>query len=530
MYFSPIFLCLIGLIMQQTRLFGYKFKRVNADEPISFVPQINDDGAAIVSSFGSYGTALDLDGTVRTEAELITKYREMSLQPEIDAAIEDIVDEAIVQDDSEPIVKLILDETPLPDNIKNIIQQEFNFILNLLKFNIQAYDLFKRYYIDGRLYFHALVHEKAPELGVIELRYIDPRKMRRVKEVSKIRDKTNPDLIITQTKSEYFIYNEAGFNKVKNNFIQSNPSVQGIKISKDSIVHVVSGLQDVTGTMVLSYLNKAIRVMNQLRAIEDAAVIYRLTRSTERRVFYIDVGNLPKHKAEQHLRDIMVKHKNKLVYDANSGRISDSRKFINMQEDFWIPRRADGKATEITTLPAGASLGEMSDTEYFQKKLYQALNVPITRLDPERTYSIGRGSEITRDEIKFSKFINRLRLRFSELFTNILEKQLILKMILTPEDWDLIRPTLRYRFARDVFAAELKDAEIMSTRLNLLAQIDPYAGVYFSRTEIRSKILKQSDEDIERNDQQIAAEMQIPQFNQLLMPPGMGGQEQEPDK
>lgn len=499
-------------------IFGYEFPKPKKAEPISFVPPINDDGAAIVSAFGSYGTIIDLDGTVRTEAELITKYRELSLQPEINAAIENIVAETIVQDDNNPIVQLLLDESLLPDNIKQVIQQEFDNILKLIKFNFQAYHLFRRYYIDGRLFFHALVDEKQPQNGVVELRYIDPRKIRKVREVQKIRDKSNPDLIITKTKAEYYIFNESGFNKIKTNNVQSNPSVQGIKISKDSIVQIVSGEQDSHGTMVLSHLHKAIRPMNQLRALEDATIIYRISRAPERRVFYIDVGNLPKAKAEQQLRDLMAKHKNKLVYDAASGEIRDDRKFMTMMEDFWIPRRADGKATEITTLPSGQNLGELADVEYFQKRLYSSLNVPVTRLDPDRAVSLGRATEINRDELMFSKFIDRLRMNFSELFSNILEKQLILKMIITPEDWELIKSTLKYKYARDIFWSELKDSEIMSERLERMSQIAPYAGVYYSHTWIRKNVLKQTEEDIEMIDREIAAEMQIPQYNPMLMP------------
>lgn len=511
-------------------IFGYEFKRLKKEEPPSFIPPINDDGAAIVSAFGSYGTMVDLDGTVRTEAELITKYREMSLQPEIDAAIEDIVTEAIIQDDMSPIVQLLLEDAPLPDNIKKVITQEFENILTLIKFNAQAYDLFKRYYIDGRLFFHALVDPKNPQLGVSEIRYIDPRKIRKVREIQKIKDKSNPELTITKTIAEYFIYNETGFNKSKSANLSANPTVQGIKISKDAIIQVVSGLQDNHGTMVLSHLQKAIKPMNQLRAMEDATLIYRISRAPERRVFYIDVGNLPKMKAEQHLRDLMVKHKNRIVYDAQTGEIRDDRRFMTMLEDYWLPRRGDGKTTEITTLPAGQNLGELADVEYFQKRLYSSLNVPLTRLDPERTVSIGRASEITRDEIKFARFIDRLRLKFSDLFVSILEKQLILKMIITPEDWDIIKPTLKFKYARDNYWSELKDAEVLTNRLQLIQLIHPFAGIYYSHIWIRKNILKQTEEEIEIVDQEIAAEMQIPQYNPMLMPQPMdeNGQPMQP--
>lgn len=513
------------------RLFGYEFKRQPKEEPVSFVPPINDDGAAIVSAFGAYGTVVDLDGTVRTEAELITKYRELSLQPEINAAIENIVNETIIQDDNNPIVQLTLEEAPLDDKIKEIIQEEFTNILNLIRFNAQAYDLFKRYYIDGRLFFHALVDEKTSVEGIKEVRYIDPRKIRKVREVQKVRDKNNPDLIITQTKAEYYIFNESGFNKNSKQSALNNPTVNGVRISKDAIVHVVSGVQDSSGSMVLSNLHQAIKPMNQLRALEDATLIYRISRAPERRIFYIDVGNLPKAKAEQHLRDIMIKHKNKLVYDASTGEIRDDRKFMTMLEDYWLPRRGDGKATEITTLPAGQNLGELADVEYFQKKLYKSLNVPITRLDAERVTSIGRATEITRDEIMFSRFIDRMRMKFSDLFISLLEKQLVLKMVVTPEDWEQIKPTLKFKYARDNYFSELKDSEVLAERMNRMRDIDPYRGVYYSATWIRKNILKQTDEEIMQIDQEIAAEMQIPQYNMSLMPqmpPDAGGGQSRP--
>lgn len=504
------------------RLFGFEFRRAQEEEPPSFVPPSNDDGAATVSTVGAYGTVLDLDGTVRTEAELITKYREMSLQPEIDAAIEDIVTEAIIQDENNPIVQLTIDENSgLPDNIKEVIKEEFIEILKTLDFNLKSYDIFKRYYIDGRMYFHALVDPKNPSLGVTEVRYIDPRKIRKVREIKKIRDKSNPEMVITKTVAEYYIYNDAGFNTKQTRMGATEPSVQGIKIAKDSIVHITSGVQDQSGTMVLSHLHKAIRYMNQLRAIQDASVIYRLTRAPERLIFYIDVGNLPKHKAEQHLKDMMQRHKNKLTYDATTGEVKDARRFMTMTENYWFPRRSDGKATEIVPLAGGQNLGEMTDVEYFHKALYKSLNVPITRLDPEKAVSIGRATEITRDEIKFARFIDRLRMRFSDLFTSLLQKQLILKMIITPEEWELIRPSLKYKYARDNYFSELKDSEVRMDRFNQLVLVDQFVGKYVSATWIRKNVLKQTDEDIEQIDAEIAAEMEIPQFNQALMAPPM---------
>lgn len=507
------------------KLFGFEFRKVPQVEPPSFVPPENDDGAAIVSAFNAFGTVVDLDGTVRTEAELITKYREMALQPEVDQAIEEIVTEAIVQDDNNPVVQLLLEDAPLPDNIKDILQEEFEGVLKMLNFNVQAYDIFKQYYVDGRLYYHVLVDPKAPQNGVTEVRIIDPRKIRKIKEVVKVRDKENPDLIVTKVKSEYYMYNEQGFNSKNSKSASSfsaGPSVSGLKIAKDSIVQVVSGVQDPNKQMVYSYLHKAIKPLNQLRAMEDATLIYRISRAPERRVFYIDVGNLPKAKAEQHLRDMMVKHKNKLVYDATTGETRDDRRFMTMIEDYWLPRRGDGRATEITTLPGGQNLGVLEDVEYFQKRLYRSLNVPITRLDPERAATLGRATEITRDEIKFSRFIDRMRMRFSELFLQILHKQLVLKMIIAPEEWDAIKSTIKFKFARDIFWAELKDAEILTNRLAIIAMIDPFASKYYSHTWIRKNVLKQTDEEIEQIDEEIAEEMLIPQYNQLLLPTPIG--------
>jgi len=496
-------------------LFGFEFKRVTPEEPpVSFAPPSNDDGAVVVAAGGSYGTYVDLEGTARTEAELVTRYRDMSITADIDRAVEEIVNEAIVQETDEKIVELNLNSLAYPDNIKAIIIQEFNIIKNLLNFEEKSYDIFKRWYIDGRLYYHAIIDEKNPRLGIKELRNVDPRKIRKVREQRKKRDK-NTEAIVTQTANEYYIYNEKGYNAQGIGSGAAAYSATGVKIAKDSIVHCTSGLMDTNGTMVISYLHKAIKPLNQLRVLEDATVIYRISRAPERRIFYIDVGNLPKMKAEQYLRDMMVRHKNRLVYDATTGEVRDDRKFMTMLEDYWLPRREGGKGTEITTLPGGENLGKMEDVEYFQKKLYQALNVPATRLQTEQTYSIGRATEITRDEVKFSKFIGRMRAKFSTLFLKCLEKQLVLKGVVTVEDWKSMSQQIKFDFAKDNYYEELKETDVLNSRLQAAAQLTPYIGKYYSHGWIRSNIFKQSDEDREQMDTQIQEELS----NQIYYPP-----------
>jgi len=510
-------------------IFGIEIKRKPTIESkaTSFAPEVTDDGAVVVAAGGSYGTYIDLDGAVRTEAELINKYREMANLADISQGIENIIDEAIVVDENDPIVEIVLDDLELPDKTKELITQEFKNILTLLNFNNMAYELFRRFYVDGRMYFHAMVDLKALQIGITELRYLDPRKIRKVREITKKKDPAGTGATITKTVAEYFIYNEKGFTNNnasvgggQNNY-QNN---SGVKIHPDSIIHITSGIQDSTGKMILGWLHKAIRPMNMLRAMEDATLIYRISRAPERRIFYIDVGNLPKIKAEQYLREMMNKHKNKLVYDGTTGQIRDDRRFMTMLEDYWIPRRGDGKATEITTLPAGQNLGELSDVEYFQRKLFKAMNVPVSRLEPETFASIGRTGEITRDELNFKKFIDRTRRRFSELFIKILEKQLIYKQIASPEDWDQIKNYIQFKFAKDNYFSELKEQEVLNQRLAILQVIDQFAGKYFSHTWIRKNVLKQTDEEIIEMDQESNAELDIPQYNQMLVqPPEMMG-------
>jgi hypothetical protein len=495
------------------KLFGFEIKRLadlKDDAPASFVPPTDDEGATVVAEGGMFGTYVDLEGTARTEAELVTKYREMALQPEVEEAIGDIVNESIVGADDE-IVSLDLDRIDeMSDNLKERIREEFKEILSLLEFSQRGYDIFRRWYVDGRLYFHAIIDEKNVRAGIKELRYIDPRKIKKIKEVKKKRVGKDSQVSVTTVKNEYYIFNEKGF-LAKGSYSGSSgtsaPGQRGLKIAKDSILHCVSGLMDQNNQLVLSYLHKAIKPLNQLRTLEDASVIYRISRAPERRIFYIDVGNLPKMKAEQYLRDMMVKHKNRLVYDANSGEVRDDRKHMTMLEDFWLPRREGGRGTEITTLPGGQNLGEMDDVEYFQRKLYKSLNVPVSRLDPETGFSLGRASEISRDELKFSKFIDRIRAKFAtQLFNYALEKQLVLKNIMSIEEFDEIKNLINYDFQKDNHFTEMKDAEIYRERIQTLRDMDEYVGRYYSQEWVRKNVLYQSDEDVEDINKQIEAE------------------------
>jgi hypothetical protein len=498
------------------KLFGFEFKRTIGQDQIapSFAPKESDDGAVIVAAGGSYGTYVDLDGTVRTEAELVTKYREMALQPEIDAAVDEIVNETMSIDEND-IVNIILDNINVSDKIKKVIREEFANVLNILNFQNRAYEIYRRWYIDGRLYYHVIIDEKDPSAGIKEVRYVDPRKIRKIREVVK---KTVPggegaEAVVPKTQNEYYIFNDKGFNYGNKTV---GPSTTGLKIAKDSIVHITSGLTDTNGTMVLSYMHKAIKAINQLRTLEDALVIYRLARAPERRIWYIDVGNLPKMKAEQYVRDIMVKHKNRLIYDGATGEVRDDRKFMTMLEDYWLPRREGGKGTEVTTLPGGQTLGEMDDVLYFQKKLYQTLNVPINRLNSDALFSLGRATEVTRDELKFARFISRLRGRFSALFTSMLEKQLVLKGIMSIEDWQNISSDVKYDYAKDNYFTELKDAEIIENRINLMQSmvVNQMIGVYYSQNWARKNILHQSDEMIEEMDSEINEEANDPKWQQ----------------
>jgi hypothetical protein len=480
-------------------LFGWKIERVtNPEQKLeSFAPKIQDDGAVVVhETGGTYGVYLDQDGAVKTESELVTRYREMSLQPEVDSAIDDIVNEMIAYDDNEDLVKIDLDNTKLPDPIKNRIRKEFSEVLRLFDFNNSAYDICRRWYIDGRMYYHAMIDEQHPDQGIKELRYIDPRKLRKVREIKRTRQANGGINTIVKTANEYYVYNDRGFAMKETN-VTGYQSATGIRIAPDTILHATSGLMDSTNQLVLSYLHKAIKPLNQLRMLEDAAVIYRLVRAPERRAFYIDVGSLPKAKAEQYLRDMMVKHKNKVVYDSASGEVRDDRKFMTMLEDYWLPRREGGRGTEIQTLPGGENLGEMEDVEYFLKKLYKSLNVPTSRLQSDSSFNMGRSSEITRDELKFGKFVDRLRLRFSMLLWKALEKQLVLKRVISQEEGNDLWHVIKFDFAHDSYFTELKELEIMQQRVALLGDLDAFTGKYWSTDWVKRNILRQDDEVIE---------------------------------
>jgi hypothetical protein len=476
-------------------LFGFTIARKDSEQEQvgqqSFTPPSNDDGALTIQSAAYYGTYVDLDGTAKNEVELISRYREMAMQPEIESAIDDIVNEAICQDDDGKIIEIVLDDLDQPEKIKKAIKTEFHNILRLLNYNNMAHDIFRRYYIDGRMFYHILIDREHPAAGIKELRYIDPRKLRKVREIKKQKDeRTGAD--IAKVVNEYYIFNDKVVSGSSSNY-----GPVGVRITTDAIISVVSGLMDSRRAVVLSYLHKAIKPLNQLRMIEDATVIYRISRAPERRIFYIDVGNLPKLKAEQYLRDIMVKYKNKLVYDANTGEVRDDRKFLSMMEDFWLPRREGGKGTEISTLPGGQNLGELEDVKYFEKKLYKSLNVPVSRLNPETSgFSLGRTGEITRDELKFSKFVDRLRNKFSDVFNQALRVQCVLKGICTAEEWDEFKEHVHYDFIKDNNFSELKDAELMNNRLALLGAVDPYTGRYFSQAWIQRNVLRLTDDQI----------------------------------
>ena len=489
------------------RLFGFEIKRQRPgeSEAQSFAPPIDEDGGVVLTPGGFFGSYVDLDNAAKNETDLVTRYRDLAQQSEIEMAVDEITNEAICATPENHIVGIILSDVEASDKIKGIIEDEFENVIKLLKFNAKAYEIFRQWYIDGRLFYHAIVDDKAPQDGIKELRYIDPRSIKKVKEVKKpkIITRLDNEVIKSVNVAEYFIYSTSGFDTK-----DYNPR-QMVKIAKDSIVYLTSGLTDRTGQMVLSHLHKAVKPMNQLRIMEDATVIYRISRAPERRVFYVDVGNLPKMKAEQYLRDMMVKHKNRLIYNAETGDVKDDRKFMTMVEDYWMPRREGGRGTEITTLKGGENLGVMEDVLYFQKKLYQSLNIPVSRLYPETPFSSGNINEVSNEEMKFFKFIQRLRSRFSMLFTSILEKNLMLKNIMTYEDWDAIKDNIRYDFVIDNNFAEARDNQILKERINMANLIDPMIGRYFSEEYVRRFILKQHDEDIEQIDMQNEKEFNV---------------------
>ena len=477
-------------------LFGFSFKKKEGKSraPSPIQPS-SDDGATSYIAGGYYGQYLDLDGNFKTEYDMVKKYREMAMHPEVDEAIEDIIHEAIVADQNDSPVQVNLDNLEVSDSVKTMIRDEFDYIKNLFGFDSKAHEMFRRWYIDGRMYYHKVIDLDAPQEGIKELRYVDPHKIKKVRQITK--PKTADEFMKYDfgKGEEYFIYNPKGLNNTSAN--------SGIRIAKDAICYTTSGLMDTNRNIVLSYLHKGIKVLNQLRMIEDSLVIYRISRAPERRIFYIDVGNLPKQKAETYLREVMGRYRNKLVYDANTGEIRDDRKYMSMMEDFWLPRREGGRGTEITTLPGGQNLGELTDVQYFQTKLYKALNVPAGRLDSQQQFNIGRSAEITRDELKFTKFVGKLRKKFSDIFNDTLKTQLILKSVITPEDWDDMKEHIQYDYLYDNHFTELKNLEMMTEKLNVIAAMDPYVGKYFSTDYIRSEILGQTETQIEEIDAQM---------------------------
>ena len=499
------------------KLFGFSIEDNEPKSPtaVSPVPPNNEDGVDHYLSSGFFGSYVDIEGVYRTEFDLIKRYREMALHPEVDSAIEDIVNEAIVSDTNDSPVEIELSNLNASDGIKKKIRKEFKHILDLLDFDKKAHEIYRNWYIDGRLYYHKVIDLKKPEEGIQELRYIDAMKMRFVRQnINKGEDNQrrltgipnqDPLEYAFPQIEEYFMYTPKAMYPVGNPSAASG--TKGIKMSKDSISYCTSGLVDRTKGSTLSYLHKAIKAVNQLRMIEDSLVIYRLSRAPERRIFYIDVGNLPKVKAEQYLRDVMTRYRNKLVYDANTGEIRDDKKYMAMLEDFWLPRREGGRGTEISTLPGGQNLGEITDIEYFKKKLFRALNVPPSRMDGEGGFNLGRSSEILRDELKFTKFVGRLRKRFSNMFNDMLRTQLLLKNIVTPEDWETMSEHIQYDFLYDNHFSELKDAELMTERLNLVQTAEPYIGKYYSQDYVRRKILRQTDMEIIEQDKLIEEEI-----------------------
>jgi hypothetical protein len=490
------------------QLFGFEIKKTSAEledrENLQAIVPVNQEEAVTeIAPGGMYGTHLDLDATAKSEGDLVTRYREMVMQPECDTAVEDIINDAIIMENNAYPVEIVLDETNLPNRVKKIVREEFDNVLSLLDFGNKGYEIFRRWYVDGRVYYQIVIDKDSPREGIKELRYVDPRKIKKMREQVEKKDPTG--LTEYPRVKEFYLYNPKGMVNQQ----------QGVKIAPDSICYVPSGLVDARNKMTLGYLHKAIKPLNQLRMLEDAVVIYRLSRAPERRIFYIDVGNLPKAKAEQYLRDMMVKHKNKLVYDANTGEIRDDRRHMTMLEDFWLPRREGGRGTEITTLPGGQNLGEMDDVLYFHKKLLKSLNVPVSRMEAEVNFNIGRSTEISRDEIKFQKFINRIRNKFASLFDNLLEIHLALKGVMTRSEWDEVKNSITYNFANDNHFQELKQAEIMSERLRLLGEVDPLVGKYFSLSWVRKNVLRMTEDEIIAINKEIEVEGSGEEFDNI---------------
>jgi len=523
------------------RLFGFSIEDNEKTSPgiVSPVPPSNEDGSEHYVSSGFFGSYVDIEGTYKTENDLIRRYRSMALYPECDSAIEDIVNEAIVSDTNDSPVQIELSNLNASDGIKKKIREEFKYILELLDFDKKAHEIFRNWYIDGRLYYNKVIDQKNPTAGIQELRYIDSSKMKYVRQLKK-KGKDSVQTSVSQFQNsegtgydfpeieEFFIYTPGNMGSGTGSAATAyGGGTKGIKMTRDSVTYCTSGLVDRNKGSTLSWLHKAIKPLNQLMMIEDSLVIYRLSRAPERRIFYIDVGNLPKMKAEQYLRDVMMRYRNKLVYNADTGEIKDDKKFMSMMEDFWLPRREGGRGTEITTLPGGQNLGEITDINYFQRKLYRSLNVPETRIEGEGGgMSLGRSSEILRDEVKFSKFVGRMRKRFSSMFSDMLKTQLILKNIITPEDWEYMNDHIQYDFLYDNHFAELKEAELLTERLNLLQTVEPYIGRFYSQDYVRRNILQQTDSEILEQDELIEREIEngvIPDPNAMADPMAMEG-------
>lgn len=469
------------------QIFGFEIARKKEQQQLTVVTPQNDDGSTTVNSAaGYYAQVINLEATIKSENDLIRRYREVAQYSDCDSAIDDIVNEAIVSDEEHAPVKILLDEVKLSSSIKKKIEEEFKNVFKLLKFDSRGHDIFRNWYIDGRLYYQILLDEKNPKDGIAELRQVDPHKIRKIKNIEKQKNQNGVDVI--KKVEEYYIYNDKGITE---------NSIQGVRLPLDSVIYTGSGLVDANTGLMMSHLHKSIKIVNQLKMMEDALVIYRISRAPERRIFYVDVGNLPKIKAEQYVNDLMNKFRNKIVYDATTGEVRDDRKHMSMMEDFWMPRREGGKGTEITTLPGGQTLGQIEDIEYFQNKLYQSLNVPSTRLQKTDGFNLGRSSEIARDEIKFTKFVQRIRKKFAQVFLDALKIQLVLKGVITLDDWDEIVQDIRFDFLRDNHFSEIKEAEIMQGRLNILQTLDPFVGKYYSPSYVKKNILKLTDSEIE---------------------------------
>lgn len=494
-------------------LFGWEITKQKEELPsksqqAAIAPPQTDDGAYVINSAslgGYYGTYLNLEAAFKNENELISRYRTMAMQPEVESAIDEIVNEAIVHDDVGKSVEISLDELEQPDNVKELIRLEFKQILRMLDFDNSGQDIFKRWYVDGRLFYQVQIDEKQQQEGIQGLVYLDPRKIRKIRTVIKDKDpRTGVEFV--KGYDDFYVYNDKALSA--GNMVMSSPVDASVKIAEDAVVNINSGLMDVSRNMVLSYLHKAIKPLNQLRMIEDAVVIYRLSRAPERRVFYIDVGNMPKTKADQYLHDIMTKFRNKIVYDSNTGEVKDDRRFQSMIEDFWVPRRGEGKNTEISTLPAGQNLGELTDVKYFEQKLYKSLNVPVSRLEPQQGFTLGRSGEITRDELKFNKFVERVRAKFTILFDELMKRQLALKGIASYEEWDQLKEYIYYDFIEDNNFTELKNSELLTQRIMLLNQMVPYIGTYYSMEYVNKNVLRLTEEEIQDMEKQIEQEQE----------------------